>query len=92
MIEVKIIYYTPFSGLTKKRNEEIAFDNEVNLENVLRYLSDSYGDTLGKYLFNENNKYNPKCLILVNQTYTDKLDTVIKDGDEISLVPPVAGG
>jgi len=33
----------------------------------------------------------PKPLVAVNQAYAS-LDCVVRDGDEIALIPPVAGG
>jgi molybdopterin converting factor subunit 1 len=33
----------------------------------------------------------PRPLVAVNQTYA-ALDSVVHDGDEIALIPPVAGG
>ena len=33
----------------------------------------------------------PKPLVAVNQEYA-RLDSVVRDGDEVALIPPVAGG
>ena len=33
----------------------------------------------------------PKPLVSVNETYA-ALDTIVHDGDEVALIPPVAGG
>ena len=33
----------------------------------------------------------PRPLVAVNQTYA-RLDSIVRDGDEIALIPPVAGG
>lgn len=33
----------------------------------------------------------PRPLVAVNEAYAG-LDTVVRDGDEIALIPPVAGG
>lgn len=33
----------------------------------------------------------PKPLVAVNQAYAS-LDSVVRDGDEVALIPPVAGG
>ena len=33
----------------------------------------------------------PKPLVAVNQAYA-RLDSIVRDGDEVALIPPVAGG
>ena len=33
----------------------------------------------------------PRPLVAVNQTYA-RLDSIVRDGDEIAFIPPVAGG
>ena len=32
------------------------------------------------------------CAVAVNDTLVKSLDTVLKDGDKVSLLPPVCGG
>lgn len=32
------------------------------------------------------------CAVAVNDTLVSSLDTVLKDGDKVSLLPPVCGG
>jgi len=41
-------------------------------------------DTLTKWL--------DKCAVALNDTMVNDLDTVLKDGDKISILPPVCGG
>jgi molybdopterin synthase catalytic subunit len=36
-------------------------------------------------------KYLPRVAYAVNQEYRDR-ETVLRDGDEIALIPPVSGG
>jgi len=33
-----------------------------------------------------------KCAVALNDTMVNDLDTVLKDGDRISILPPVCGG
>lgn len=33
-----------------------------------------------------------KCAVALNDTMVNNLDTVLKDGDRISILPPVCGG
>jgi molybdopterin synthase sulfur carrier subunit len=34
----------------------------------------------------------PKCAVALNDTMVSDLDTPLKDGDRISILPPVCGG
>ena len=33
-----------------------------------------------------------KCAVALNDTMINDLDTILKDGDKISILPPVCGG
>ena len=37
-------------------------------------------------------KWLPQCAVAVNDTMVASLDTPLKDGDRVSLLPPVCGG
>jgi len=34
----------------------------------------------------------PKCAVAVNDVMTKELNTVLNDGDRVSILPPVCGG
>ena len=92
MINIKLSYLTPFSGLTGKKSEELKFPREIQLDELLQHLTEYYGEPLGKYFYNRKSQFAPQCLILVNNVFTLELGRTIIDGDEVSLVPPVGGG
>ena len=37
-------------------------------------------------------KWLPKCAVAVNDVMTKELNTVLNDGDRVSILPPVCGG
>ncbi len=37
-------------------------------------------------------KWLPKCAVALNDTMVSNLNTPLKDGDKISVLPPVCGG
>lgn len=92
MVKVKLTYLLPFSGLTGRAKDKMEFSTEPSLEELLVCLTERYGSALGKYFFNKNDEFEPQCLVLVNRYATQDLETTIKDGDEVSLAPPLGGG
>lgn len=41
---------------------------------------------------NEMAQWIDSCAVAVNDTLVSSLDTVLKEGDKVSLLPPVCGG
>lgn len=61
---------------------------------VLKQLADSYPE-LGKRLFKADGGLNRFVNVFVNQEdirFLDQLDTALKEGDGVLLVPAIAGG
>ncbi|GAB4196748.1 MAG: sulfur carrier protein CysO [Phycisphaeraceae bacterium] len=61
---------------------------------VLNTLSQNYPD-FGKRLFKSENEINRFINIYVNDEdirFMDNLNTALKPGDEVSIVPAIAGG
>lgn len=49
-------------------------------------------DELKEVLPEELNSWLDICAVALNDTIISSLDTPLKDGDKISLLPPVCGG
>jgi len=75
---------------------EIEFPHESTVENFLAYMKERWGGKLYPHLFNpENDMVYPHVRIMVNgQTiqYLQGMKTVLKEGDEILILPLVSGG
>ena len=71
--------------------------NEATIAGLLRELSIQFGESFEKMLFDpESGVVNGQVAILVNGRHyshlPDGLDTVLMDGDDVALFPPIAGG
>ena len=66
----------------------------TSVKEVLGSLTDRYPD-LGKRLFKGDNEVNRFINLYVNDEdirFLENLDTAVKSGDELSIVPAIAGG
>lgn len=71
--------------------------DDITLRNLLDRLCEEFGGDLEAQVFDPKTQDISNMLkVLVNgrhyTTLDEKLETVLQDGDEISLFPPVAGG
>ena len=75
---------------------EIDFPQESTIENFLAYIKEKWGNQLNSQLFNpENDTVYPHVRIMVNgQTiqYLQGIKTVLKEGDEVLILPLASGG
>jgi molybdopterin synthase sulfur carrier subunit len=85
-----ILYFASASSYTSKDSE--SFQAPVPLSKLFDSLEDKYKGIKAKIL--------ESCLVTINLEYvdvpenvsTDGRETVIKDGDEVAIIPPVSSG
>lgn len=75
-------------GWSKK---EVFFNGDnITFRNILEYINN-----LKQYLIDENGNLARGFIILINGRhieFTGKLETILKNGDEIVIFPPSGGG
>ncbi len=83
------------SALQKFVKDQPAVEIEGStIKNVFNGLIDQYGD-LQNHLYDENGHIRSFVNICLNDEdirYAQNLDTQVKDGDVIQIVPSIAGG
>ncbi len=75
-------------------NQDTVTLSGSSVKEVLGSLTAKYPD-LGKRLFKADNELNRFINLYVNDEdirFLDDLDTPVKNGDELSIVPAIAGG
>jgi sulfur-carrier protein len=97
-LEVKVRFFTSLREIVGKREETLSFTNneKITIDTVLKVLSKKYGASFTQYVYN-NETGQPKnflqFLINGNSAATlDALETELKGGDVLAILPPVGGG
>jgi sulfur-carrier protein len=97
-VEVKIRFFTSLREIVGKREETLTYaeGEKVTVDLVLKTLSDKHGKPFTEYVFNgETGQPKGFLQFLVNGTSTvtiNGLETALKDGDVLAILPPVGGG
>ena len=89
-----------FLTLREVMGDQAKFEMEIGditIGELLDHLVDRFGEGLAAQIFNRNtNEVRRLLRVLVNgrhyTTLPDRLNTKLKEGDEVALFPPVVGG
>ncbi|KAL8786352.1 MAG: hypothetical protein Q9213_002849 [Squamulea squamosa] len=84
--QFKILYFASAATYTQKSSEELPAP--MTLADLYKYLEKSYPGIREKVLIS--------CLFTINLDYVDVDEeamesTIIKEGDEVAIIPPFAG-
>jgi len=91
-IEVK--FYSLFRLNLKTAGVEYEIDDPITLQKLINKLDEEFDNYFSEKLL-ESGEIKPGSIILLNGKnilHLNKLNTKIKDGDQITLFPPSAGG
>ena len=97
-MEVKVRFFTNLREIVNKREETVVFASggKVTVDLVLKTLSEKYGGTFKEYVYDEKTGQPQGFLqFLVNGNSAatlNGLETELKDGDVLAILPPVGGG
>jgi molybdopterin converting factor subunit 1 len=81
-VRISILYFATVKDATGIRMESIDLSNDTSIREMLSKISTIYPKL--KHILNN-------IQISVNYKIVD-LNTVLKEGDEVALLPPISGG
>jgi MoaD family protein len=93
MGQVNVKFFGLVVEAAKKQTHTQA--NASTVRELLDNLSSEFGDGFRKKLFDPNGELQGFVNVFVNNTdvrHLKELDTPLKDGDEVLILPAVAGG
>ena len=79
---VRLLYVAVLRDITGKNEAEMSLREGVRAGDVWESLRKQYAELAD---------YRRPPMIAVNETYATA-DTILRDGDELAFIPPVAGG
>jgi molybdopterin converting factor subunit 1 len=82
MMDVKINYFAAIRDIIGTDETTLEIPAGTTVESLVRILSDRYAGV---------RPWVPYIRVAINRTYAD-LDTEIRPGDEVAVIPPVSGG
>ena len=96
--QVSIRFFTVLREVTTKKEETLQFDKgeKVTVTTVLKTLSDQYGKPFAEYVYDpQTGTVKGFLQFYINgQSLSglNGLETQLRDGDVLAIVPPVGGG
>lgn len=91
MIEIKFL--TRFIDITGEKSIQI--ENIADINELIEYLCQRYNEPFKKVLFDDNGNLRDYLKIILNGEDIkdiDRLDTPLKNGDQVIMFQTIAGG
>ncbi len=93
-MRVKVRYFTTLRELAGTAEEEVEMKSGASLASLIEEIAGKYGKAARDYLYHEG-KVDPSIYFLVNGASakaSSGVDTELKDGDTVAIIPPIGGG
>ncbi len=94
-MNIKIIYRGQLKEKTGHSSAMIALEGEGTLEDLWQLLRKKYGYAVREMLFDDSGRFRKMMLVILNGTQValDEPKKIhLREGDEVILMSPIAGG
>ena len=96
MIIVKVRTILTLKAIMGSGETELSFPEESTLGQLITTLVNRWGEDLASYLHEPNTRsLRPYIRLMVNGrdiAFLEGVETVLRNGDEVLILPPVSGG
>ncbi len=96
MVTVKVYTILALKEIIGQREFEISLPRGSTVKDLIFWMVKKWGDKLSSHLFyTGSNRLLPHIRLMVNGrdiTFLNGLQTILKNGDEFTMLPLVAGG
>ncbi|MFX0196835.1 MAG: ubiquitin-like small modifier protein 1 [Candidatus Hodarchaeota archaeon] len=94
-MKIQIKYFAALREIVGKKVEFVELDGGVRVQDVISHLVEIYGTSLEQHLFDKQGKLSTSYQLLINGiniSTLEGLETPLKEGDTLAILPPVGGG
>jgi len=94
-VEVTVKFFTTLREITGKKEEKIVLNRDATVKDLLNTLSNKYGKAFVNYVFEKSNAPRPFLQFLIDGvsiTTLQDLQTKLRNGCKVAIIPPVGGG
>ncbi len=94
-MNIQIKFFAALREIVGKKAEFVELDGGVRVQDVISYLVETYGTSLEQHLFDKQGKLSTSYQLLINGiniSTLEGLETLLKEGDTLAILPPVGGG
>jgi molybdopterin synthase sulfur carrier subunit len=94
MMKVQVAFFAELREIAGEKGKTLEFNSQPKISEVLNLLVNTYGRMFEEKIFFKG-KLSEEYIFLLNGLsirFLKGLDTPLNDGDELAILPPVAGG
>ena len=96
-MRIKVRYFTTLRELAQRAEEVVELRDGALLRDLIEKIALTYGNEARKYLYVDEvqGTVDPSVRFLINGRDAKSLkglDTRLKDGDIVAIIPPIGGG
>lgn len=92
-MKVTLSYFGQLRQKAGVESDQLESAEGATLDELLAGRAQQYGEEFGKIVLDESGRLRASVIALLNGAGVDRTaPTTLADGDEVTLIPPIAGG
>lgn len=94
-MEIEVKYYAMLRDKAGRKTEKVTLPSKSSVKDLVETIIKRYGDEFENYIYNNEKQIRDYLSFMLNGINVNSLNgfnTVLKDGDTFSMLPPIGGG